>query len=64
MVTRPTTVRDDGGQGSQGSEERAHSDRNNDRPVPSFWNFVENEPRHEGFANNNHHPFERMQHHA
>ena len=33
------------------------------RPVPSFWNFVENELAHE-HANSNHHQLELTWHHA
>jgi trimeric autotransporter adhesin len=34
------------------------------QPVPSFWNFVENEHGHEGFGGRGHNQFELMWHHA
>lgn len=75
-----TTVRDDarepstaqggnhGGQGDSGHNDSGHNiggeyGEHHSRPVPSFWNFVENELSHE-HANNNHHQFELMRHHA
>jgi hypothetical protein len=70
-----TTVRDDalelstdqggnhGGQGDSGHNIGGDYGERHSRPVPSFWNFVENELSHE-HANNNHHQFEPMRHHA
>ena len=34
------------------------------QPVPSFWNFIENEHGHEGFGGRGHNQFELMWHHA
>ena len=34
------------------------------QPVPSFWNFVENELAHEGFGGRGHNHFELMWHHV
>ena len=50
----------DGGQGGNGNENSGEHGNHDSRPVPSFWNFAENDRDH----NNVHHPFKLMRHHA
>jgi hypothetical protein len=52
-----------GGQGDSSHNIGGECGEHHSRPVPSFWNFVENELSQE-HANNNHHQFEPMRHHA
>ena len=60
----PVASGDDGHQAGQGDAGYGgHSVEHNARPVPTFWNFVENELAHQ-HANNNHHQSELMWHHA